>query len=93
MSDGKRFMGHNRVTHRQIGEIPGILVAKDVFVRVPLEVMRAATSVRCDQFCGMIQSWLDGQMSFVEFKNHPFHLGDTVLSVIKNPAKPYQPFV
>ena len=93
MSNGSRFgwslKGHNRVTHRERGVIPNITKAHDIFVSIPLEVMRANTSVRADKFCQLINDWKDGVIGHAEFTAHPFHSGDTLLSAIINPSKPY----
>ena len=90
-----RTTGHNRVTHREIGDIPGILKACDVFVAVSLEEMQKATNERAEQFCNLIKFWNTGRdasgmpYGHREFMNDRFHRGDAKLSVIANPSKPY----
>ena len=96
MSEGKRFWGNkapdpftptdssfqrNYALHRAIGDIPSCTPAVDVFVSIPLEVMRVHTARRAAEFCDLLQT-----CDAVTFKNHPFHKTDVALNVIKNPA-------
>lgn len=91
---GKRAMGNNRVTHREYGDIPGILPACDVFVSVPIEEMQAATAARADEFVSLLHAWFTGKdkhglaFGHREFMNNRFHREDAKLSVIRNPSKP-----
>ena len=80
----------NRVIHREIGTYPNLLPAQDIFVNIPEAEMQKAVAVRCEGYCNLVKAWMDGTITHRDFMNHPMHRTDVELSVIKNPAKPYE---
>lgn len=85
-----RAKGHNHVTTRARGDIPGILVAKDVFISIPEIEMQAATAARASKYCDLIDDLINGKIKYRDFRNNVFFNRDVLLSPIHNPSTPYK---